>query len=65
MSRRLGPVLAMLGLLAAAAACEDDPTDLDYLKAGAGGNAAAGKSGGGGSSGSAGKAGAPSDADAG
>ena len=84
MTRPNGPVFAMLVVLCGAmsmtaAACEDDPNDLDYLKAGSGGNgAAAGKPGssctskceegckcGTSGAGSAGKAGASSDVDAG
>ena len=44
MSRLNGPVLGILTVLCSAmpmAACEDDPDDLNYLKAGSGGNAAA------------------------
>jgi hypothetical protein len=51
MFRRLALLIALF-----AAACEDDPDDLNYLKAGSGGSNTAGTSG---------KAGASSDADAG
>ena len=75
MSRRLAPVLALVSMLVAASAataCEDDPDDLDYLKAGSGGSTTAGKggssagtSGKAGASAGTGKAGASADADAG
>lgn len=80
MSRPIGTVLVIFAVLCAAA-CEDDPDDLNYLKAGAGGSvtaagksgspATAGKGGGGagagtaGTAGTAGKSGTSSDADAG
>ena len=64
MSRRLGPVLAIFAVLFAAA-CEDDPDDLNYLKAGSGGSSTTAGKGASGGGGAAGKAGASSDADAG
>jgi hypothetical protein len=63
MLRNLTRVLAICAVCSLGCACEDDPTDLDYLRAGQGG--AHGGAGGAADRGDAGKGGSADDADAG